>query len=716
MIDFPIEYFDDEVREGFYLPPIMKHCWAAQMEVIKAVDDVCSKHDIKYFIFSGTLMGAVRHGGYIPWDDDVDICMLRRDYDKFLKVAKSSLPDRYYIRNVYTDPTYRQCFTRLSNDDSLGFNDEFWKKGHGFLCTAGIDVFPLDYIPADRDKLNEKVYDTKFLFTLAANYDEFGLNDEVKWQISVVEKKYNINLVKDDTLPQQMFILMDEEFRKTRRYESKKVHIPMLWMEHPTVGIPIEDFDKAVDIAFENTTFKAPYLYDDVLKSMYKSYMKPVRVCDIHGYPWYKPILDEMQGMFYEPDYRFDKSVLPMSNRRETWVNNLMSEMNESAQLFAKASSLAEQAYDSGDADTGNVLMEKCNQLVAKVEGIESKLKGNGRERVVFFTWKSEYWNYLEPFYLNEIASGSEVYVIPLPFVRMTELRKISEQFIETEGFPEYVELTDYREFDYEDVRISRIYFQNQYDNLNGAMRLDERFYASAIRELTDELIYVPWFELDEYGEDDERALYMMKYYLFMPGIVACDRIYFWQEWFKKICVNELTKWAGEDTRDIWENKICVVSFEEDEADDREEDSPVETDESIVGVGSDVKKKMFYYIGTGQMLANPLQMLDKMRNNLSIFDASADKLTVQLYIEYGLLDSLKQCAPKCVAMFDKLCDEYASKGWCEYIKADEPINVNNHAMIDNIINGADAFYGDAGVLMHLFSRAKKPVMLQNIMI
>lgn len=701
MLEFPIEFFDDEVRDGFYVPSIMKHCWAGQMEVINTVDDICKKNNIKYYLFSGTLLGAIRHGGYIPWDDDVDICMLRKDYQKFIKVAKSYAPEKYYIRNMHTDSTYRDCFTRFSNSAELEFNEEFWEYGHGFISTAGIDVFPLDYIPSDieyRDKIRDEA---RWFYSIAMNYDKEGMSDNVRRMIEGAEDTYGIHIdVSDpDKIPQQALINMENTFRKVRSCDGRKVHIPMVWLDHVDSGIPARAFDESVDVIFENTTFKAPYLYDDVLK-MYGDYMKSVRVCDIHNYPWYVTILKEVQKIKYENYYDYDEKVLPRPNRHEEWQNKRIDELNETVELFTKASSVAEQAFNSGDAENGNLLMEKCQALATQAEKIEKSIKGNGRERVIFFTWKAEYWNSFDPFYREEIAAGNEVYVIPVPFVRMTEARKMSDRFIELEGFPDDVILTDYESFDYEEYRIDRIYVQNNYDDMNGACRITDFFHTTNLQNYTDELIYIPWFTLDEYGEDDERAAYVSKYFILMPGTVACDRMIITQEWFKDACIRELVKWAGEDTRQIWEDKIEVVSIIDD--------APA------VDVTKD-KKRLFYYIGTGQLLSNPEQMLEKLENNFNIFEASADKIEVHFFVEKGLVESVAKYRTKLSRKLNAILEKYEAANWCAYTKADKQLDVNDR-YIYNLVDDSDAFYGDAGVIMHMFSRAKKPVMMQNIMV
>ena len=91
-MEFPDSFFEDEVREGFFVPAMMKRTWAAQLEVLNEIGQMCKRLGISCYADWGTVLGAVRHGGMIPWDDDIDICMKRKDYERFLEIAPKELP------------------------------------------------------------------------------------------------------------------------------------------------------------------------------------------------------------------------------------------------------------------------------------------------------------------------------------------------------------------------------------------------------------------------------------------------------------------------------------------------------------------------------------------------------------------------------------------------------------------------------------------------
>ena len=142
--EFPASYFEDEVREGFLVTSMMKRYWACQLKVLSQVADICERHGLKWYADYGTLMGAVRHRGYIPWDDDLDICMKRSDWLSFFEYAKEELPKEYVIMTIEAQPEYRELTGRIVNSHAIDYGKEHLKEFYGCPYTVGVDIFALD--------------------------------------------------------------------------------------------------------------------------------------------------------------------------------------------------------------------------------------------------------------------------------------------------------------------------------------------------------------------------------------------------------------------------------------------------------------------------------------------------------------------------------------------------------------------------------------------
>jgi len=112
------------------------------LEMLKVLDQICRKHDIPYFLYGGTLLGAFRHNGFIPWDDDLDVAMMRKDYKRLLQVLPTELPDNIVLQTNDTDRNYFLFVAKLRDKHSFldeGSFDKVFKERGIF-----IDIFPLD--------------------------------------------------------------------------------------------------------------------------------------------------------------------------------------------------------------------------------------------------------------------------------------------------------------------------------------------------------------------------------------------------------------------------------------------------------------------------------------------------------------------------------------------------------------------------------------------
>ena len=143
----PTEFFQPEVRLGYYeVSAQTKELWAVQLDLMEQLFEVCRKYDLRIYADGGTLLGAVRHQGYIPWDDDIDLIMLRADYDKLLEHA-DEFEHPYFLQSVYTDPHYTHRHAQLRNSDTACWSKQEPRCIHRFNQGIFIDIFPADSMP-----------------------------------------------------------------------------------------------------------------------------------------------------------------------------------------------------------------------------------------------------------------------------------------------------------------------------------------------------------------------------------------------------------------------------------------------------------------------------------------------------------------------------------------------------------------------------------------
>lgn len=136
-----------EVRCGFEVTPERKRVWKTLLDIFEVFIAVCEKHGLKWYACAGTLLGAVRHKGFIPWDDDLDVMMPREDYEKLQEVLPAELPPHLFMQTTLTDPEYDICHLKIRDSRTSAIEKAHTRQGRRYNMGMFLDVFPLDAIP-----------------------------------------------------------------------------------------------------------------------------------------------------------------------------------------------------------------------------------------------------------------------------------------------------------------------------------------------------------------------------------------------------------------------------------------------------------------------------------------------------------------------------------------------------------------------------------------
>ena len=148
-------FFLPEERDGYMVSAELKKVWAVELDILNEFSRVCAEHNLKWFVHAGTLLGTVRHHGFIPWDDDVDVVMPRRDYEELCVIAPTVFNHPYFFQNDETDPGFAKNFSRLRNSSTTAIVKDYISRKYPFNQGFYVDIFPYDNIPDDVEQRKE---------------------------------------------------------------------------------------------------------------------------------------------------------------------------------------------------------------------------------------------------------------------------------------------------------------------------------------------------------------------------------------------------------------------------------------------------------------------------------------------------------------------------------------------------------------------------------
>jgi len=285
MIEFDSDFFLGETRDGFYIEPMMKCAWAAQMEVLQVVQQICRKYDIQWFVSDGTLLGTIRHHGYIPWDDDLDICMLRKDYERFLALAPAELTGEYLINSPYSREDYDVTFARICNANSVKYDAKRLKDFHGFPYVAGVDILPIDTIPTSPNEQEAFFNLYSIIFSSCRHCEEQGA--EIMEILPDLEELCHTRIDRNGNIRNQLCRLADTVSQTYKNEDSPYLSRVALHQEEKQLLLK-DWFADCIYLPFENIQVPVPVGYEQILTAIYGDYMTPVRGAAAHDYPFYE--------------------------------------------------------------------------------------------------------------------------------------------------------------------------------------------------------------------------------------------------------------------------------------------------------------------------------------------------------------------------------------------------------------------------------------------
>lgn len=238
--------------------------WDVELEILDVIHSICIKNGLKYSLAFGSMIGAIRHKGFIPWDDDMDIFMPREDYEKFISIWNETPPVGYVLQNKFTNNSYSQNFTKIRKDHTafVTFEEEKKRTYHKGIF---VDIFPGDRLATS--SLQKKIQKLVCAFNLLYSR-EFSDNSG-----GVFELCQKILLL----IPHPLRVFIYKCTNKLLQKYNGCTENPWIFpctMEWTGKYYPKDMFDNLHMVPFEDRFYYCSHLYEQILKNDYGNYME----------------------------------------------------------------------------------------------------------------------------------------------------------------------------------------------------------------------------------------------------------------------------------------------------------------------------------------------------------------------------------------------------------------------------------------------------------
>jgi lipopolysaccharide cholinephosphotransferase len=268
---FDMDYInlDEEIRCGYTVSKKQKAVWNVELDLLSKFIEVCKKYDIKYCAYCGTMLGAVRHKGFIPWDDDVDIAMTRENFEKFCAIADKVFMEPYFLQTGYNDSEFFLGYARLRNSNTTGLIT--YNISEDYNNGIYIDIFVLDAMTSDKRKLTQQVKSLNRIRWIVDTFNEkkikktrgfkFFIKKVLSLILNINGHDYWLNKYKKEI----------SKYNETENVLSLMTHAENLRNVYWTKKEYLEDL---IEMPFETLQVPVPKRYDEILTNFYGNYME----------------------------------------------------------------------------------------------------------------------------------------------------------------------------------------------------------------------------------------------------------------------------------------------------------------------------------------------------------------------------------------------------------------------------------------------------------
>ncbi len=781
MKEISMDFFRDEVRNGFFIPTAVKQAWAAQLQVLDVIETICRKHDITYFADWGTILGTVRHGGYVPWDDDMDICMKREDYTRFKEAAKTELPKDFRIHDYEHQEDHWLFLSRVANSVHINFEPEHMKQFHNFPYIAGIDIFVLDYLYKDEQQEKQRCEEVKHIIAVADSIIAGEIAQPVKEaNLIQLEEKYHktFNRKLDNRhIGIELYRLAEEQMARVPKEESDRMAQIFPWGLLGNRGQDREYYEKFVRLPFENTTMPVPADYHRILSGKYHDYFKIHKVWSGHDYPYFEGQRKNLQAVadFKLPEFTFDKAMLRQNTGKrdnQDTMQNIAAEALSNIEKLHNAflAEISRKTAGAEQADSVAQLLDmlaQCQSVAIDLGNFIEQMKGEenlsakacvaaleeycekifnaynnlslvlGREKedfqklcaalnrafvqmkqtveseiiykklVAFLPDNPKRWKEMQALYdYYAQQENTEACVIPLPLFAKNLYGEIvagQDEYDRNDKrneYPAYLNVIPWHTVQLQSYEFAAIVIQNPYDAENPYLTVPPVYYAKQLQQYTDCLIYMMPQGVNDFTENDITDVYGLKYSLMMPGAMYADKILIESGAMKELFVNHLTAFAGEDTKEVWADKVMTISAFSGES--AQTGQPVQNGQCGQ---TPPKKKLLYCIGENEFYENAEMAINKVKERLNVMTQYPESLKVAVCLYPYDIAAWDICTGQEKDMLVQVLKEY---------RKNKGIELLTKNVFD--INGIDdmtAYYGSPSPLICRFVQQRKPAMVSE---